>query len=156
MTFFGLNYYTRSIEMLNLSSPTLAQQYHNPHSNYTQVNWEIYPEGLYRMIKKIDKIFPGLPVIITENGLADTRDDYINMFFDRYLYSVSRAISEGCNVKGYIAWSFMDNFEWDSGFGPRFGLYHTNYTTQERTLKQGTSAFINAISDWKQMHNKTH
>ncbi|KAL0488603.1 beta-glucosidase [Acrasis kona] len=152
--FIGLNYYTRQVEQFTFDSPTLANQYRDRSRNYTDMDWEIYPEGIYRMIKLIDHYNPNIPIIITENGIADAKDRFVKMFYERYLYAVSRAIKEGYNVKGFVAWSLLDNFEWSGGFEPRFGLYHVNYETQERTLKEGSKAFIQAISEWKATHLK--
>jgi beta-glucosidase/6-phospho-beta-glucosidase/beta-galactosidase len=75
----------------------------------------------------------GLPVYITENGIAD-RDDLLRPeYLVSHLREVARAIENGIDVRGYYHWSLLDNFEWVKGFGPRFGLYRVNYETFERT-----------------------
>lgn len=100
----------------------------------TDMNWEIYPEGIYhvlRSLKKYDK-----PVYITENGLADRDDKSRAEFIKNHLRWVHKAISEGVDVRGYFYWSLLDNFEWDKGFWPRFGLVKIDYATMKRTVQR--------------------
>jgi beta-glucosidase len=155
--FLGLNYYTRHLVKFRPSNQgpfkviKLVDKY-----LYTDMEWEIYPEGIYRALKGLSQKFPNIPIIITENGLADAEDKYRELFYDRYLYAVSKAIREGVNVKGYFAWSLLDNFEWASGFTPRFGLYHVDYKTQKRTLRNGAYPLISTIKRWEKQQNKKH
>ena len=76
-----------------------------------------------------------LPIYITENGLADTRDEYRTDFIKGHLYYVHKAIEEGVDVRGYLHWSLLDNFEWDKGFWPRFGLIEVDYKTLARKVR---------------------
>lgn len=82
-----------------------------------------------------------LPVIITENGIADAKDAHRVSYIRSHAYAVGRAIQEGIPVQGYIHWSLMDNFEWSDGYEPRFGLYRVDYTTQQRTTGPGAAEF---------------
>jgi beta-glucosidase len=75
----------------------------------------------------------GVPVLITENGLATTDEQLRLEFLRSHLRALAEAISEGIPVAGYVYWSLMDNFEWSSGTAPRFGLAATDFATQERT-----------------------
>ncbi|MEI7498757.1 MAG: glycoside hydrolase family 1 protein [Candidatus Falkowbacteria bacterium] len=99
----------------------------------TDMNWDIFPEGIYHLIKRAAKY--GKPIYITENGLADRADVKRADFIRDHLLWVHRAISEGVDVRGYFYWSLFDNFEWDKGFWPRFGLVEVNYQTLERNIR---------------------
>jgi beta-glucosidase len=109
----------------------------------TEMGWEVYPEGICQIIKQFTAYENLPPIIITENGAAfedvkkDNRvqDEKRVQFYQNYLENVLKAKREGADIRGYFAWSFMDNFEWAEGYGPRFGLVHVDYETQERTIK---------------------
>lgn len=96
----------------------------------SDLNWEIYPEGIYDVLCDLKKY--GKPIYITENGLADATDRQREKFIEDHLFWVHKAIQEGVDVRGYFHWSLMDNFEWDKGFWPRFGLVKVDYKTLER------------------------
>jgi beta-glucosidase len=102
-------------------------------NNVADMNWEIYPDGLYTFLKKLKKY--NLPIYITENGLADASDTKRANFIRAHLVQIHRAIAEGVNVKGYLHWSLLDNFEWDKGYWPRFGLVAVDRATQKRTIR---------------------
>ena len=101
--------------------------------------WEIYPEGLYHVLKSLKKY--NLPVIITENGLADFRDKYRADFIRDHLKWIHKAIQEGVDVQGYFYWSLLDNFEWESGYWPRFGLVEMDYKTLERKTRPSAKVY---------------
>ena len=112
--FLGLNYYyTSRIRHLRVK---------NPNDWVSDLNWWINPAGLYKILLDLKSEFPKLPVYITENGLADSKDLHREKFIREMLICVSRAIEKGANVKGYFHWSLLDNYEWHHGFWPRFGL----------------------------------
>jgi beta-glucosidase len=107
------------------------------------MNWEVYPEAIYEMIKKYSRYKEIKKIIITENGAA-FHDQVTNgkvhdveriNFLKGYLGQVLRAKKEGAPVAGYFAWSLTDNFEWAEGYLPRFGLVHVDFATRERTIK---------------------
>ena len=102
--------------------------------------YTIYGEGLYRAIESVSIL--NVPIIITENGVADARDDRRKLYIQHYLYAVSKALEDGFDVHGYFYWSLMDNFEWAFGYDMKFGLYAVDYKTQERTLREGAREFI--------------
>lgn len=98
-----------------------------------KMNWEIYPEGIYQVLKDLSKFKK--PIFITENGIADRTDEFREKFIKDHLYWIWRAIQEGVDVRGYLYWSLLDNFEWAHGFGPRFGLVEIDYATLERRIR---------------------
>jgi len=109
----------------------------------TEMGWEVYPEGIYHLLKKFSAYDGVKKIYVTENGAAfkDTvendrvHDNKRTQFIQDYLAQVLRAKNEGVNVKGYMVWSFTDNFEWAEGYRPRFGLVHVDYESQKRTVK---------------------
>ncbi len=142
--YFGINYYTSQIVEFKLDFERPFEFVSREEDTFTDLGWAIYPEGIYRAIKQVSVL--GLPMVITENGLADSKDVHREQFFTRYLYAVRKAMHEGYDVREYIVWSVIDNFEWAKGFAPRFGLFSVNYTTQERTLRNGSNAFIDIVN----------
>jgi beta-glucosidase len=108
-----------------------------------EMGFEIYPEGIYQVLKQFDAYAGVDHLIITENGVCvednveegKVHDIARIDFFRAYLAQVLRAKNEGVPVEGYFVWSLTDNFEWSEGYRPRFGLIHVDYTTQKRTIK---------------------
>ncbi|GAA1476951.1 GH1 family beta-glucosidase [Nocardioides aestuarii] len=110
----------------------------------TAMDWEVQPEGLTRLLMRLHDDYPGVPLVVTENGAA--YDDTVGAdgsvddperlaYLDQHLRAVHAAIEGGADVRGYFAWSFLDNFEWAEGYAKRFGLVHVDYDTQVRTPK---------------------
>jgi beta-glucosidase len=107
------------------------------------MGWEIYPEGMYQIIKQFTK-YPGVKKIyLTENGVA-VKDEMVNgeindvrrtQYIKDYLAQILKAKREGVNIGGYFIWSFMDNFEWAEGYRPKLGIVAVDYKTQQRTIK---------------------
>ena len=112
------------------------------------MGWEVYPEGIYKIIKQFSK-YPVKEIFITENGAAfdDTIsnnliDDIARIgYFNDYLKQILKAKQEGANVKGYFVWTLMDNFEWAEGYRPRFGLIYVDFKTLERHPKNSAYWF---------------
>jgi beta-glucosidase len=130
--FIGLNYYSRTrLAFTPQCLPDLfAEEIPEKAKPVSDMGWEIYPKGLYRILRYLRRFH--LPVYITENGVADSRDVLRQDFITAHLREVARALHEGINIQGYFHWSLMDNFEWLEGFGPRFGLVEIDYNTLER------------------------
>jgi len=105
----------------------------------TDMGWEIYPEGIYHVLKSLAKFKK--PIIIIENGLADAKDEKRADFIRQHLKYVHKAISEGMDVRGYFHWSLLDNFEWAEGFGPKFGLYGVDRKTFKRTARPSVKVY---------------
>ena len=118
----------------------------------TEMGWEVSPEGIYDIIMQFAK-YGVKEIIVTENGAA-SRDHLRNgrihdrqriSFYQRYLHNVLRAKNEGAPVTGYFAWTFVDNFEWDEGIRPRFGLVYNDFKTQQRIVKDSGFWFQNLL-----------
>ena len=107
------------------------------------MGWEIYPEGIYQMIKLVSKY--NKPIYITENGIADEGDTKRGRFIVEHIDQVLRAKNEGIDVRGYFYWALTDNFEWDHGKWPRFGLIEVNYDTLERKVRNSAEIYSNKI-----------
>lgn len=119
--FVGLNYYYMS------KKPAVPEKEEIvPRGDINEtMGWELYPEGIYHVLKDLKKIQK--PVYITENGITDATDSKREKFIKDHLYWVWKAIQDGVDVRGYLYWSLLDNFEWAHGFGPRFGLVEVDY-----------------------------
>ncbi|MEC9282059.1 MAG: family 1 glycosylhydrolase [Bdellovibrionota bacterium] len=133
--FLGLNYYSRDMIKFNASDPNGFEPIPNPKGDHTDLGWEIYPEGLSKVARSLNERFPGLPMIITENGIADHKDLKRSEFIYLHLKEIWQMIQEGLPIEGYMYWSLLDNFEWIEGFEPRFGLYEVDYKNFERKLR---------------------
>ncbi len=107
----------------------------------SDLGWEIYPRGLYELLKRLRKY--NLPIYITENGLADQDDSQRKEFIQKHIFWMQKAIQKGVDVRGYFYWSLLDNFEWDKGFWPRFGLIGIDYRTQKRTIRKSAVEYRN-------------
>ena len=106
----------------------------------TDIGWRICPEGLYHAVRDMTQRY-GVPIIVTENGLADAADRQRARFIIDHLAWLHRAIAEGCDVRGYLHWSLIDNFEWALGFAPRFGLASVDYETQAREIRPSAHVY---------------
>jgi len=110
---------------------------------YTSMGWNIAPDGLEELLLSLSAQFPDLPLVITENGAAfddvvehgavhdHDRLDYLR----RHFTAAHRAIEQGVDLRGYLVWSLLDNFEWGYGYSKRFGIVYVDYDTQERVVK---------------------
>lgn len=131
--FIGLNYYHRNVVDNGFNK--------NPNERVTDFGWEFYPEGLYQALIEL-KLYQK-PIYITENGLADTQDAMRAEFITKSIVAMHRAITDGADVRGYLHWSLLDNFEWDKGYWLRFGLIHIDRTTQKRTVRPSALVYAN-------------
>ena len=143
--FFGLNYYSHIHLKFKFDKHEFFENVYPKNDTMTDMDYTIYPEGLYRAIQRVKLIEK--PIIITENGIADKKDDRRKLFIRRYIYAMLRSINEGVNVKGYFYWTLMDNFEWAEGYDMKFGLYKVDFKNQERKLREGSREYIKIINE---------
>ncbi len=142
--FFGLNYYSRAVVGMQISLSDFLHATCFPGEVMTDMPYASHPEGFYQALVDCGEL--GKPVYVTENGIADSKDDRRELFIRRYLYALSEAIKDGVDVRGYFYWSLIDNFEWAEGWKMKFGLYECNLETGERTLRQGSLAYRNIVA----------
>ncbi|MEQ8672746.1 MAG: GH1 family beta-glucosidase [Aggregatilineales bacterium] len=154
LDFLGLNFYTRNIahDPSDTSGTILNQR---DSENVSARDWEIYPDGMYKLLTWLHQDYPEIPIIyIHENGIAcedvvsdgevhdPQRISYLYQHFD----AAHRAIEAGVPLKGYFVWSLLDNFEWAYGYESRFGLTYVNFDTQERILKDSAYWYAKVTS----------
>ncbi len=131
----GLNYYHH-----NRIDRRTGQ---NLNQRVSDLGWELYPQGIYNVLLDLKRW--NRPIFITENGLADAKDAQRIWFIEETLRAVHQAIDAGIDVRGYLHWSLMDNFEWDKGFWPRFGLVEVDYKTMARTIRPSARRYAEII-----------
>ena len=142
--FLGVNYYSVGRVAEAGDANFLGLDFQKPSGPVTAMGWEIAPEQLEHLLVRLDADYDRPRILITENGaaFADTPvsghvyDLDRTRFLQEHLASIARAIDAGVEIEGYYLWSLMDNFEWESGYRPRFGIVHVDYETQRRTPKQ--------------------
>ena len=137
--FFGIQTYTRAV--------FTAQGEQDPSSDaqLTQMGYEYYPECTENVIRKVHESFRG-DLLITENGIATDDDSLRIQYIDTALKGVLKCRDEGIPVKGYMYWSFMDNWEWQSGYSMKFGLVSVDRISQKHTPKPSLS-FLGSFTE---------
>jgi len=154
--FLGINYYTRSVVRNDPAAiPTQSRAVFQVGSEHTETGWEVYPDGLYEILCWVRERYGEIPLYVTENGaaLADPAPDPGGVvedprrveYYRRHLEAAHRAIGKGVDLRGYFAWSLLDNFEWQHGYSKRFGIVQVDFTTQRRTLKRSALFYREVI-----------
>ncbi|RNC62960.1 MAG: Beta-glucosidase A [Candidatus Dichloromethanomonas elyunquensis] len=139
--FVGINYYTRNIVEFALDPKNFFHKFiPDKDLNKSDLGWDIYPEGIYRICKKYYERYH-LPIYITENGISDRYDNRRPDFIINHLSFISEAIENGIKVERYYHWSVMDNFEWLEGESAKFGLYECDFSTQKRTPRHSAQIY---------------
>jgi len=146
----GINFYKRTIvEDAPSNAETLSSRVTasiGTEGWLTHNGWEVWPDGLYDITMQIAREYPGIPIEITENGCAysdapeigsapEVHDVRRIRYYREHLVALARAIRDGADVRGYHAWSLLDNLEWQEGYGQRFGLVYVDFPTQRRVIK---------------------
>jgi beta-glucosidase len=147
--FIGLNYYFH--HPLKFKTGNWRNQFRpEPVNNVerSDLGWEIHPGGLGKLLDALRRY--QRPIIITENGLADAQDRLRAKFITAHLQEISDAISRGIDVRGYLHWSLLDNFEWREGFTPRFGLIDVDQQTLKRTIRPSAYTYRDLIKHYSQ------
>ncbi len=141
LDYIGLNYYTRQLVSVEGGDPRLllSGTRSDTACEKNSLGWDIYPRGLSEILLSLRKY--ALPVLILENGIAAADDKKRVSFIKSHLAAAAAAMNAGVDLKGYFYWSLLDNFEWDKGFAPRFGLVEVDYNTQERRVRESASWF---------------
>ncbi len=135
LDYVAVNYYTRSIVRWRARGRALlfGADCHEPHHGprlFDDLGQELWPEGLLQVLRRCARL--GLPVLVTENGIATTDDGLRLAHLRGHLEALARALAEGVELRGYLHWSLLDNFEWAKGTTARFGLAATDFATLER------------------------
>lgn len=155
--FLGINYYSPN-RIAHQSDTFLEVGIRPPKPPVTDMNWEIYPEGLHEVLEWAFERYGPLDLYVTENGCAYTdsvgngivKDDRRILYFMNHLEQCSKAVSDGIPLKGYYAWSLLDNFEWSFGYEKRFGIVHVDFSTQQRIIKNSGYFYRDFISSVKE------
>lgn len=138
--FLGVNYY--------FSDRVYGYRVHNPEDNLSDVGWSMQPENLQYVLERLYRKYR-LPIMITENGVADSSDEVRKWWLVESIKAMSQAQAEGVKLLGYLHWSFLDNFEWDKGFWPKFGLFSVDRRTMKRTARSSAKwygAFVGKLA----------
>ncbi|MFZ5662506.1 MAG: GH1 family beta-glucosidase [Pseudomonadota bacterium] len=155
LDFLGINYYTRNVTRADGSWPLKAGAVKQPSATYTETGWEVFPQGLTDTLLWVRRTYGDIPLYVTENGAAffdppvaeggRVRDPLRIDYLRRHLHAVHEAIRAGCDIRGYMVWSLLDNLEWSLGYSKRFGIVHVNYATQQRTVKDSGRWYANVV-----------
>ncbi len=153
----GINYYTRSVTKNDPAEfPLRAGRVRQTQHVHTEMDWEVYPPGLTDTLVWFRDRYGDIPVYVTENGSAFADPSAANgegivddpervAYLRAHINAVRNAISAGVDVRGYYAWSLLDNFEWSAGYAKRFGIIAVDFLTQERTLKSSAREYAEII-----------
>jgi beta-glucosidase len=155
LDFLGVNYYSRLLvrahahahQDASLSVP-VSETYEVvgpvPGSTYTEMGWEVYPQGLVDVLARVDREYAPRAIAVTENGAAyrdewaggaQVRDSQRVQYLRLHIQALAEALTRGIPLTGYFLWSLLDNFEWAEGYSKRFGLVYVDYPTQRRIVK---------------------
>jgi beta-galactosidase len=151
--YIGVNYYSDTLISAHkgIVIPVInaaVQQDHLPTGRpRTDVSWDIYPEGFGTVLDEAASY--GLPIVVTENGIADHADANRSRFVAEHLYQLGWAIQRGADIRGYMHWALMDNFEWVSGFCPKFGFSSVDPSTSARTARPSAAFYKQIIQAGK-------
>jgi beta-glucosidase len=154
--FIGVNYYTRAVVRDDPTDwPVRAGRVRQPRHTHTEMDWEVWAQALTDTLTWVTERYGRVPLYVTENGAAFydpptadggvVRDPLRVAYFRDHLRAVRRAIAAGADVRGYYAWSLLDNFEWALGYAKRFGIVHVDFATQQRTPKESARFYAEVI-----------
>lgn len=136
--FVGINYYTGSLVRHNPGNDLYDSEEIGSGYEKTDFNWNIYADGFYNVLTWITETYGQIPIYITENGACydePINDNERSAYLHKHIIALHRALESGVDLRGYMVWSLMDNFEWAFGYTKRFGLVHIDFETLERTPK---------------------
>ena len=142
--FIGVNYY--------LSKRVYGYRVHNPGEDLNDMGWDMQPDDLRHVLERLSDKYKK-PILITENGLADVRDQDRKWWLTQTILAMREAMDKGVDLIGYLHWSLLDNFEWDKGFWPRFGLFAVDYTTMKRTPRPSAAWLAKFLKQQKELND---
>ncbi len=155
LDFLGVNYYSRQVVQHDPQDwPLAAGRVRQPYQTHTSLDWEVYPQGLTDILEWVASRYGPLPLYVTENGAAfydpprvdgELNDPLRLNYLREHLGAALAARRNGVDLRGYFAWSLLDNFEWAYGYSPRFGLIHVDYQSQQRTFKASARFYAEVI-----------
>lgn len=156
LDFLGINFYNRSVKRAGEEGNDPQVVFSKPKTpeNWTEMGWEVHPDGLSNVIMRYYSHYQPLKIYVTENGASystppdadgNVPDELRTKYYREHISAVHNAIQAGAPLAGYFAWSLMDNFEWGFGFSQRFGIVWVNYETQERIIKDSGKWYKNVI-----------
>lgn len=134
--FLGVNYYC--------SHRIYGYRAHNPEDDVNDLGWDMQPGDIEYVLEDMYERYR-LPILITENGLADPKDEKRKWWVAETLRAMDAAMKKEVKLLGYLHWSLLDNFEWDKGFWPKFGLVHVNRATMQRTVRPSAKWFSGVV-----------
>lgn len=142
LDYIGVNYYTEDVVSFDPASPMtlFASQRADPDLPHTSFDWAINPAGLRRALVRLWREFQ-LPLLLTENGVADEQDKLRPAYLIDHVNAVLDAVDDGVDMRGYLHWTAWDNFEWAEGYTKKFGLWSVDRTTMERRPKPSAALF---------------
>jgi beta-glucosidase len=154
--FLGLNYYSRNVYRADGANndPQLVFQQPKMPEHWTEMGWEIYPDGLTNILSRVYFNYQPRKLYVTENGASystppdekgNVADELRTHYLRTHFAAAHRAIQTGVPLAGYFVWSLMDNFEWSWGYMQRFGIIWVDYETQKRTLKDSAKWYKRVI-----------
>jgi beta-glucosidase len=146
LDYIGLNYYSRDMVAFSPTAPQnlFSRTFPRPGSEVSDYAMEIYPQGIRQLLMDLEERY-GKPIYVTENGVADRTDHLRPRALVAHLAECARAVRQGVDLRGYLHWSAMDNFEWAEGYGMRFGLLEVDFQTQERKPRPSAALYSRLI-----------
>ena len=157
LDFLGVNYYARNITRSSeVNEAENAPQTIFPIDEFTEMDWEVYPQGIYQILERLHSGYDFPAFYVTENGAAfrdqispngQVEDPDRVSYIERHLKMILKAIASGVPVRGYFIWSLLDNFEWANGYSKRFGLIYVDFQTQQRILKTSAKWYQQVIGE---------
>jgi len=171
--FLGVNYYSRMIVRdRENGKTTIGQAGHDesyeaveriPGASYTEMGWEIFPDGLANILTRIDREYAPKAMVVTESGAAfedhwvgdgAVHDQQRIDFLRAHIQTVAQVMRQGVTINGYFVWSFLDNFEWAEGYRKRFGLVYVDYPTQRRIIKDSGRWYASYVASQRDTNPK--
>lgn len=144
LDFLGINYYGRTVMSFTPKPPFVVGE-EGQEGETSDMGWEIYPNGLRDVLHQTHQLY-GVPLAITENGIADQDDSRRARFLEGHIQAMKQAKQDGVPVEGYFHWSLTDNFEWAHGEKPRFGLIEIDYSTLKRKPRPSYEVYRRLIN----------